>query len=65
MPFGSPLALQLATHKALGMGMAEEQKQQWEISGLAPSRPALTIALAHTLSPTSGSTALTPKPSPP
>ena len=49
MPFGSPLALQLATHKALGMGMAEEQKQQWEISGLAPSRPALTIALILSL----------------
>jgi hypothetical protein len=33
------------------MGMAEEQKQQWEVSGLTPSRPALTIALAPTLSP--------------
>ena len=45
MPFGSPLALQLATHKALGMGMAEEQKQQWEISGLTPSKMQLSDAI--------------------
>ena len=29
--------------QALGMGLVEEQKHQWELSGLTPSKPASTV----------------------